>query len=272
MSMAFADFPAPRVAPNAAHAFGGIWRLTSRRFMTPGYWLMLAALLGLLVLLSFPTTHSRAAAAQGFLPWAAGFYVCFIVPVVTFLFAAGAARDDLGTATADYVLTRPLPRHLLTIFRCVAHVACGQIDFAFGLAVIAGIGAFHGVPGLGSALPLLLLAQVMAVITFTALGFLCGMLTSRYVIVGLAYGAIVEIGIGSVPTPLNQISLLRQLLGILRPVVGSGDGALMRAAMTSTLGPSATVAVLLVFSAAAIALTAIIFRWKEFAGDGAREI
>jgi hypothetical protein len=46
----------------------------------------------------------------------------------------------------------------------------------------------------------------------------------------------------------------------------------MRAAMTSTLGPSATVAVLLVFSAAAIALTATIFRWKEFAGDGAREI
>ena len=35
-------FPAPRVAPHASHAFGGIWRLTARRFFTPGYWLTLA--------------------------------------------------------------------------------------------------------------------------------------------------------------------------------------------------------------------------------------
>jgi hypothetical protein len=42
-------FPAPRVTPDATHAFGGIWRLTARRFFTPGYWLTLAGLLVVLV-------------------------------------------------------------------------------------------------------------------------------------------------------------------------------------------------------------------------------
>jgi hypothetical protein len=36
------DSSTPRVAPNLAHAWGGIWRLTFRRLLLPGYWLTLA--------------------------------------------------------------------------------------------------------------------------------------------------------------------------------------------------------------------------------------
>jgi ABC-2 type transport system permease protein len=265
-------FPAPRVAPNARHAFGGIWRLAARRFSAPGYWLTLAGLLGLLVVFSIPAAPSHAAAARSFLPWAAGFYVCFLVPIFAFISGAGAIRDDASAATVDYVLTRPVRRPLYVLFRYVAQMACTQIDFLFALAALAAIGVFHQVPGLWSALPLLLLAQSVAVIAYSAFGFFCGLLTSRYIIVGLAYAAIVEVGIGNVPTQLNQISIVRQLLGLMRPLFDeSHGGGLTRAALTGTSGTPVTVAVLLGFSVVMIALAATLFAHREFAGSSVRD-
>ena len=96
------------------------------------------------------------------------------------------------------------------------------------------------------------------------------MLTWRYVIVGLAYAAIVEIGVGNVPTQINQISLVRQVLGILRPILGN-DAGLTRAALTSSFSTPAIVVLLLAFAAAMIALTAVLFSTREFAGAAGRE-
>jgi ABC-2 type transport system permease protein len=259
-------WPAPQVAPNALRALGGIWRLAARRYATAGHWLTVAGLMVILFLISPSATPGRAAAAAEYVPWIARVYVCFIVPVLAFLLGAAAIRENLGSATADYVLTRPVRRPAFIAFRYLAHVACTQIDFLFGLAVLGGIGAFHGVPGLASALPLLLAGQVLAILAFTALGFLCGIITSRYVIVGLIYGAAIEVGLGNVPTQLNQFSMLRQLLGLLRPVLRESVGG-----ATTTLGTPAIVAVLMAFSAAALAATALLFTLKEFTGSAGRE-
>ena len=264
-------FPAPRVAPHAAHALGGIWRLTARRFFTPGYWLMIAGMGALLVIFSIPTAPNQGEGAPDFLPWAGGFYVCFLLPIFAFISAAGAIRDDFSGGTVDYVLTRPVRRPAFMAFRYLAQMGCTQIDFLFALVVVAAIGAYHHVPDLWSALPVLLLAQVTAVIVFSAFGLLCGTLTSRYVIVGLVYAGIVEVGLGNVPTQINQISLVRQVLGILRPILGPDDGALTRAAATATLSTPGIVVLLLAVAAAIVGLSALIFALREFAGSGGRD-
>ena len=90
------SFRAPRVRPNATHAFGGIWRFAARRFFTPGYWVMLPGMLVLLVIFSIPAAPNHAAAARGLIPWAGGFYICFLLPVFAFISAANAIRDDFG--------------------------------------------------------------------------------------------------------------------------------------------------------------------------------
>ncbi|MGH7944590.1 MAG: hypothetical protein ACREH8_19355 [Opitutaceae bacterium] len=100
MNASAQPFPAPRVTPSAAHAFGGIWRLTARRFHTPVYWLTLAGMLAVLVVFSIPAAPTHEAAARGFLPWAGGFYVCFLLPILAFISAAGAIRDDFGASSA----------------------------------------------------------------------------------------------------------------------------------------------------------------------------
>src|SRR5688500_3449141 len=167
MNAATPTFPAPRVSPNAAHALGGIWRLTARRFFTPGYWLMIAGMGVLLVIFSIPAAPHQGEGAPDFLPWAGGFYVCFLLPIFAFISSAGAIRDDFSGGTVDYVLTRPMRRPAFMAFRYLAQMGCTQIDFLFALGVVVAIGAYHQVPDLGSALPVLILAQVTAILVFS---------------------------------------------------------------------------------------------------------
>jgi hypothetical protein len=114
-----------------------------------------------------------------------------------------------------------------------------------------------------SALPRLALAQAMVITVFSAFGFFCGLLTSRYVIVGLLYGAIVEIGVGSVPTQLNRVSMLRHATEILQPLGGP--------AAADPLSAPAAIALLLSISVVLVALAAALFTVKELAGQSGRD-
>lgn len=261
------SFPPARVTPHAGRALAGIWRLTARRFFTPGYWLTLAGMLAVLVVFSIPAAPNQAAAELGFLPWAAGFYVCFLVPVLAFIGGAGAMRDDLGAATVDYVFTRPVPRGRYLVYRYLTQLGVAQIDFFLGLWVVTGIGLYWEVPELSEALPTLLGAQVTAVAVFTALGLCCGLLTARYVIVGIVYGALIEVGLGSVPTQLSEISLLRRLLGLVRPLLGDGGWVLSRAGIGDAVSVTSTLLVFAGVIVAAVGLGALWLSRREFAGS-----
>ncbi|MEO5959744.1 MAG: hypothetical protein ABIZ49_03575, partial [Opitutaceae bacterium] len=149
--------PPPRVAPNPRHAFGGIFRLTVRRFLTPAHFFTVLAMLAALVVFSIPVASSRGEAAREFMPWIVMFYLSILVPVIAFINAGGTIRDDLKPTSVDYVLTRPVARPAFIVFRYLSHVACAQVDFLFGLLVVAGIGIYRGVPEFAAALPSLLL-------------------------------------------------------------------------------------------------------------------
>jgi ABC-2 type transport system permease protein len=261
-------FPAPRVMPNAARAFGGIWRLTARRFFVPGHWLALAGMLAVLALFGSAVRGDQPAR---YLNWCALFYVCFLVPILAFISAAGVIRDDLKAGSVDYVFTRPVRRPAFVVFRYLAHVGCAQLDFLLALGVVTALGMFRGVPGMITAAGVLLLAQAVVIVVFSAFGFLCGMLTSRYVIIGLAYGAIVEVGIGSVPTQLNRISMLRHATEILRPILGDVQIGMGGPLAAEPLSAPAAIALLLTFAAAMLAVTAVLFAVREMAGASGRD-
>jgi ABC-2 type transport system permease protein len=265
-----AAFPPPRVPPRPLPALLGIWYLNTRHFFTLRHWLTVAGMLIVLVVLSIPATETVAIARDELPAWAAGFYVCFIVPLLSFTNAAGALREDLTGASVDYVLTRPVRRPQFIVFRYLTQMVAAQISFLFGFATVLGLCVFWDVPNLAAAVPVLLLGQVCAVMTFSAVGFFCAAITSRYIIVGLLYGAIVEIGLGSVPTQLSQISLVRHVLALQQSLLGDSGWAVSKQVGTSA-DPVLTLFVLLGVTATAIALTATLFSIREFAGSGARE-
>lgn len=258
-----ARFATARVAPNAARAFGGVWRLTVRRYATLNHWLFMGGALAVLVLLAIGAGQPGDG-ARGYAQWMARFYACFLVPLLAFISGGGAMRDDLKADAVDYVFTRPVRRTAYVVFRYVAHLACAQLDFLLALTVLAVVGLSFHPTGVMAALPLILLAQVLVIVAFTAFGFLAGALTARYVIIGLLWGGIIEVGIGTVETQLSRLSLIRQVLGLLEPVTGATQ------AVTALSAP-ALVALFAVFATVMVAATAGLFALKELAGASGRE-
>lgn len=251
--------PAPRVAPDAWHAFGGVWRLTFRRFLAPGQWLPLFIVLAVLAVLA--SAVIRDGNARQYYLWSSGFYLTFLVPIMVFLSSGGAIRDDLKSGSVDYVLIRPVRRPAYLVFKFLSHLACFQVLCLLGLAVMIGVGIFRHIPGIFSALPWLLLGQVITVTAFAALGFLCGVITSKFLIVGLFYGAIIEGGVGNIPVQINQLSMTHQVKAMLEPLL-----PLARAGLVPETSPLAATGILLAFAALLLALAAAIFSVQELAG------
>lgn len=262
--------PLPAVMPHAGHALGGIWRLAVRPFYTPLHWLTLAGMLALLAVFSFAMVPDRGG-ADAFIPWVARFYIGFLVPLLAFVSAGGAIRDDLQPGVIDYLFTRPLRRPHFIAFRFLAHLGAAQINHTCALLVITGLGVYRGIPGLAEALPLLLLGQVLMLVTFSAFGFLAGMVTSRYVIIGLVYGGVVEVALGSVPTALNRLSMSRHVLGVLQPLLGTSTEAAKTAVTTTSFSAPVTVGLLLLIASVLLGLTALLFNLREFHGSAARD-
>ncbi len=260
---------APRVTPNPWHALGGIWRLAARRFFARNYWLSVIGLLALLALLVYSMVYSAhpMGHARQFFGFVTLFYLAIILPITTFVSAAGAIRDDLKPGSVDYVFTRPLRRPAFVVFKYLAQMACLQIDFLLSFVVLTVVGVYRDVPGLGETLPMLLAAQFLLVLVFSAFGLFCGILTSRYVIIGLIYGAVVEVGLGQIPTQLNKVALIKQVLGTVNPYLDQAVSGLALTTMNPAPTPFATLVLLLGFVAAMLVLAALVFSRQELAGS-----
>ena len=93
------------------------------------------------------------------------------------------------------------------------------------------------------------------------------MLTTRYGIIGMFYGGIVEVGIGNIPTELNRLSMTQQVHAMLVPVIQVGG-------MTPSepvAGVLTTVAILVAFAAVMIAVAAMVFSLREFSGTASAD-
>ena len=249
------SFPAPRVAPNLPNAFGGVLRLALYRFSSPSQWLWTAGLILLTALLSVTSTHPHD--KSDFLGWITEFYIAFLLPALAFLSGGGAMRDEMKGNAVDYILTRPIPRWAYLSFRYVAQWLNAQISYLLVFCVIIGVGVYRHIPDLGTDLPLVFLAQILSITVFTAFGFLCGVLTNRYVVVGLIYGAVVEIGFGRIPIQLSELSMTHQLRSLLH-LLQSGEPRLLATVQTC--------AVLLAVTLGMLTLAAAIFANRELAG------
>jgi ABC-2 type transport system permease protein len=267
MSLPSSSSPAPLAAPavpSLRNAFGGIWRLTFRRLLAPSQWTIPAILLAVLALIAFATV--REGNERLFFRWTSGFYLTFLVPILAFLSGAGAIRDEMKPATADYILTRPVRRPAFVVFKFLSHLACLQAGFLLAFGVLIAVGTYRHIPALFATLPWLLLGQAVAVTAFAAFGLLCGTLTSRYLVVGLVYVGIVEAAIGRVPTQLNRLSMVHQLRALLEQVLPG-----INPALPPEQSPLTIVGLLLAFSALMVATAALYFVFQELAGTRTNE-
>ncbi|MCF3650135.1 hypothetical protein [Synoicihabitans lomoniglobus] len=247
----------PRVTPRLAPALGGIWRLTWRRVFAPRRALgsgLLLVILGLLTYLfaARPEDHD-------YFEWVYGFMLLLVTPIVAFLAGAGAVREDLKSGAVDYVMTRSVSRPAYVIFKYVAQVICNLIAGWALVAFLLAVGGFAGQGGLMSELSRLLVVVTGAITAFTALGFFCGTLTSRYMVLGLFYAGVIEAGLGNIPIQINALSIARHLRVFLE---GMGYRAL-----TFTGETWSAAGLLAVISLGLVGVATLVFSRQEFIGS-----
>ncbi|MFT3784483.1 MAG: ABC-2 transporter permease [Nibricoccus sp.] len=255
--------------PTWARAFGGVWRLTYLRYLTPNYLMVVGGLLAALGLLVYSALHTSnpQRLERGFAEWSVHFYLTMVVPIISFLTAAGLIQDDAKPSTVDYVLTRPIRRYFFVLYRYASLLMCMQVQFLIAIVVLVAVGGARSVPDLADSAPSLIAAQLFAVTAFTAMGFAFGSITSRYVVLGLVYGAIIEIGIGNIPTQLSRLSMLHHVRTVASSVLPfRGRAALAVDSLPTAIGS------LLVFSVVCVALAAVLFALRETAGTKPKDV
>src|SRR5205823_1083998 len=122
-----------------------------------------------------------------------------------------------------------------------------------------GAGSLRHIPALSALLPLFLAVQFLAVLAWSALGTLLGQLTKRYMAMALVYGLIVEMGIGSIPTNINTLSLMRQLKTLL-----AHNPALQSIYEWPDKGVPLSIGALALAAAIFLTLAAMLFTFKEY--------
>ena len=147
--------------------------------------------------------------------WLIVFYFFLILPLTCVRGCGPLIRDELQADTLGFLITRPVGRARLLLLKYASQVAWLEMLLLLETLLIFAAGAALGIPGLGALLPLVLAVQILAVPAWSALGLLLGQLTTRYMAAALLYGAIVELGIGRIPTNINSLSIVRHLQTLL---------------------------------------------------------
>ncbi|HEY3914501.1 MAG TPA: ABC transporter permease subunit [Verrucomicrobiae bacterium] len=156
-----------------------------------------------------------------FYHWLIDLYFFILLPLTCVRGCGALIRDELQTDTLGFLVTRPVSRARLLVVKYLSQVAWLEIILFVETMLLFAAGATREIPSLGKLLPLFLGVQILAIPAWSGLGVLLGQITTRYMAAGLIYGAVVEMGIGQIPTNINTLSLLRHIETLL-----SQNGAL----------------------------------------------
>jgi ABC-2 type transport system permease protein len=169
-----------------------------------------------------------------------------LLPVVTLTFATSSLGSELRDGTVTNLLLKPIPRPAVLGAKYLAAVVSSLVV----LLPAETVGHVVAAGGLGSTdlLGGMLLATVVGILAYCALGLLLSLLMARALLVGLAYALLWEGAVVSVAPSAASLSIRGYTEGVLAAVLrGGGLG------LETRLGPvSATVLAAVVTLAALV--------------------
>jgi ABC-2 type transport system permease protein len=188
-----------------------------------------------------------------------GYTLQLILPFFCLTLFGDLVREDLQANTLVFLTTRPLSRAQIYLFKFCGVWLWAELIMGLHVVLLAGVGWARQVDG---ALPLLALAaatQFLAILVFGALSALLGLLQRRFLVLGLLYGLVVEVGIGQIPTNINTLSMVRHIKSIMGHNATAHDvlGWMPDSILSAT-------AAMLVATAVFLALGALVFTYREF--------
>ena len=243
-------------APSFIQSLHGLWLLTWKSSLA---WrrtvLWVAALLAnpLLAWLSIPPGSGEA-----FLDWTVHLYLDLLIPLLCLVVCGGMIRDEVQDDTLGFLITRPITRARLYLAKYLCQLPWLQAVALVNGGLLMLVGMRVGVEEVSSLAWRVLAGGALAVLVYGALGGLFGLITRRYIVLGLVYGFIVEVGIGHIPTNINSLSMMRHVQTLLagHPAVADRYGWSADGAVTGVL-------IMLGATLVALGAGAVLFTWKE---------
>jgi ABC-type transport system involved in multi-copper enzyme maturation permease subunit len=150
-----------------------------------------------------------------FYRWLINFYFLMVLPISCLASCGAMIRDELQGDTLGFLLTRPLSRGKLLLAKFLTHFVWIELLLLAETGLMFLAGYLRHVPGLGSLFLLVVGIQVLVVAGWAALATMFGLLARRYMVIGLVYGFIVELGLERIPTNINSLSMTRHIKTLL---------------------------------------------------------
>jgi ABC-type transport system involved in multi-copper enzyme maturation permease subunit len=238
-------------------AFLGLWsllwrsRLAARRLpMALGAVLLIPGLVYLTV---------EPGKTEPYLNWLAPFYLLLLLPLYCLSVFGAMIREDLQANTLGFLTTRPLTRARLFFLKFACELVWFQLVAAVAGSLLLMVGALRDVPGTAGLVPLFLGVQALAILAYGALSALVGLLTPRYMVLGILYGFIVEIGIGRIPTNIHNLSLAHHIRTLL-----ANSEMIQGLFLWSATGTARSVGLMAGAVVVFLIAGAALFTWREY--------
>lgn len=195
--------------------------LTFRALLNRRRTLLLAALGGLLVLVAaiFRLGDPSSAEASRFTGrLAADFGLAVLLPLVTVIVGTAAVGSELDDGTIVYLLARPVPRWLIVIVKLTITWLVSTLLVAVPILVggVVGTGGDMEI-GIGYAV-----AATLAALEYGAVFLALSLVTSRALVVGLAYVVVWEGVVAGLFAGTRIVSVRQHALAIGDALVGDG--------------------------------------------------
>lgn len=243
--------------PGFGLAIRAMWLLNWKQKLS---WKRLPFLLGLI--LAFPCLVFYVCSenpTETYLTLVTQFYL-LVLPLYCLYQCGGMIRDEVQADTLSFLITRPLTRSRLLLAEYLSQMAWLQmIALGNGLLLIA-VGALRHVTDIYTIGGFLFIVQFLSVLVYSALSTLLGLIYSRYFVMGIVYGFIVEVGVGRIPTNINVLSMSHHLQTIL----ANHETILKQFPSWDPQGTAFSVFMIFLATAIFLAAASMLFTFREY--------
>jgi ABC-2 type transport system permease protein len=151
----------------------------------------------------------------------ANFGVAVLLPLVSVIVGTAALGSELDDGTIVYLLAKPVPRATIVLVKLAVAwaVSCLLVAVPILLAGLVGTG---GDPGLGIGYGL---AAVVGALEYTAVFLALSLLTSRALVIGLAYVVVWEGVVAGLFAGTRIVSVRQHVLAVADAFSGEGGVA-----------------------------------------------
>jgi ABC-2 type transport system permease protein len=146
------------------------------------------------------------------------FGLAVLLPVVAVIVGTAAIGSELDDGTIIYLLAKPIPRSLVAVVKAVVSWAVVALLVCPAI-LVAGLVAMSGDPDLGLAYAV---AAGVGALEYTAVFVALSLLTSRALVVGLAYVVIWEGAVAGLFEGTRIFSIRQHALAIADAIGGEG--------------------------------------------------